>query len=120
MIVGVRVARFEGVSVIPFVGEGEGNGLGVAVGLYAKGVGLFWLATGSARGVGVAGLVETFPDVISGVNAGLPACTVCATAVDRYSTGYGLVVGVGARLEQPTPRNVKNMVERMSSILRII
>ncbi len=86
-MVGVRVARFEGVSVIPFVAVGEENGLGVAVGLNASGVGLFWLATGSASGVGVTGLVETSPGVTSGEVPGLPACRVCATAVDRNSTG---------------------------------
>jgi len=54
------------------------------------------------------------------VDDGLLASRVFAMAVDRYSTGKGLAVGVGARLEQPALRHTSIKVERTSQDLRII
>lgn len=121
VIVGVRVARLEGVFVGPVVFVALGVGLVVADGLYANGVAdgllasaveLFCVSGAPASMVGVVEAVGGSVEVPLSVGAGSPVRAVGASSEGRFSTGYSVLTGV-AGIKQPAPSNTNNMKARI-------
>ena len=114
VMVGVRVARREGVSVGPEMVGRPGVGLGVTVGLYARGVKLSPSMAAVASGVKEAEPLAGLAWLLERDGTGSPAIDVGSAMDVSVPAGTGSASGLRGNVEQLNPTSSKTNPVRMT------